>query len=91
LQLILYAILSNSKLLSNSSELSTSLCSEKIGVSGLPNRTVRFAKPDYLVCQTGLFGFGVLVLEEILCESTSRGSPDYCYSLLLFIKCLKVN
>jgi hypothetical protein len=35
-------MLSSSKLVSNSSELSTSFYLEKIGVSGLPNRGVRF-------------------------------------------------
>jgi hypothetical protein len=80
LQLIIYAILNSSKLVSNSSGTHRSF----------PQVSVP-RKPECPVCQTGLSRFGVWVFEYILCESTSIGSSGYCYSLLLFIKCLKVN
>jgi hypothetical protein len=75
----LYAILSSSKL-----ALNLSGTRFELSIISVPR------KLECPICQTRVSGFEVWVLEYILFEYTSRGSPSYCYTLLLFIKCLEV-
>jgi hypothetical protein len=48
-------------------------------------------KSECLIWQTEVSDFKVWVLEYILCESISIGSSGYCYSFILYIKCLEVK